>query len=149
MLPHLSFQPCMADLTSSLSRAHPRSTVSGGLASTVLALTWARLFVFLEDSNLKGGSIIHDSGCVNLALKGNVAAHVLTTQGAKPVGGVYRVAAGEEPTIRAVVADDKNNDNKLPQISCPFLAKANAVLQSGTLSDEAAASMRQALLLGL
>jgi indole-3-glycerol phosphate synthase len=48
----------------------------------------------------------YGDGCVGVALKGDIQVKVSVAQGAKPVGGVYRVVSGQDSTIAAIQLDE-------------------------------------------
>lgn len=111
-------------------------------------------------------------GCVGVALQGDLKVKTMIAQGAKPVGGIYRVVSGSDSSIKAVVLDeaveeeeeeddideedeDAARDAKAiaaaayekARIPKPVLAEANFLMR--TLSDDDRAFMRKALLVGL
>jgi len=89
-------------------------------------------------------------GCVGVALQGDLEIRTLVAQGAKPVGGTYRIVEGSGSTINALVLDETTpEEEQSPQsfIPKPPLAEANFLMK--TLSDDDQAFMRKALLLGL
>ena len=114
-------------------------------------------------------------GCIGVAMEGDIQLQTLTAQGAKPVGGVYRVLKSEDSSIQAIVLDeeataaldledeeeeeeeeeDENMDARArmaqayakARIPKPPLAEANFLMRS--LSDDDQAFMRRQLLIGL
>lgn len=106
VIPSPAFQNELDDFLLGLTMAFgsSSSTIFGGLASTVSSLSRARLFRF--DVNDPYAMQTLGDGCVGLAMSGDIQAKVMMAQGAKPVGGVYRVVAGEESTIGAIQLDE-------------------------------------------
>ena len=82
----------------------PSTTTFGALASTVSSLSRARLFRFDEKDPYSSQTL--GDGCVGVVLSGDVQFRVMVAQGAKPVGGVYRVVSGQESTIQAIQLDE-------------------------------------------
>ena len=157
-----------------LQYAFPSCIAFGGIASTVSSLSRARLFRYdaLDSHCIQTLA----DGCVGVAMQGDLDIRTMVAQGAKPVGGIYRVVSGLESTIKAVVLDEaveeeekdeeKDNlgeeENKEPtrdakaiaaaayekaRIPKPVLAEANFLMR--TLSDDDRSFMRKALLVGL
>ena len=91
MIPSPAFQNNLDDFLSGLQYAYPNGQTFGGLASTVSSLSRARIFCY-SDGNNNGGTV-HGDGCVGVAFKGDIRVDTMIAQGAKPVGGVYRVVA--------------------------------------------------------
>ena len=81
-----------------------RSQVFGGIASTVSSLSRAKLYRY--SANL-GGPITLGDGCIGVAMDGDIQLQTLTAQGAKPVGGVYRILQSSESSIQAIVLDEE------------------------------------------
>ncbi|EJK47995.1 hypothetical protein THAOC_33249, partial [Thalassiosira oceanica] len=130
--PSPAFQTSLDDLLRGLNFAFPSSQTFGGVASTVSSLSRARIFAytFPRDAADGGGGVVtasttpegssHGDGCVGVAMSGDVRADTMIAQGAKPVGGVYRVVSrgaavpgksGDEneaakSTIGAIVLDE-------------------------------------------
>ena len=102
IVPSPAFQNELSDLLSGLHVAFPRGRTFGGIASTVSSLSRARIFAHSVE---KGSPAIYGSGCVGLVLSGDVTVDCMIAQGAKPVGGVYRVVAAGN-------AGNKNGNNK-------------------------------------
>jgi len=168
LLPSPSFQPTIDDLLEGFKYAYPKATIFGGLASTVSSLSRARLFLY-KDGDSTADPTIYMSGCIGLGLKGDIQVQTLVAQGAKPVGGVYRIVDGEESTIRIIVADedsqpassndDQDNEEEMDEkakwkamyakalVPKPPLAEANQIIK--ILSDDNANFMRKAILIGL
>ena len=148
-------QTRLDDFLRGIDRAFPHGRTFGGIASTVSSLSRARLLRGSQE-----GPALYGDGCVGLAMRGDIRADVLVAQGAKPVGGVYRVvAAGERgggSTIGAIVADEAAHDDpgadegraaEGARIPKPPLAEANFLMRR--LSDDDRAFMRRALLIGI
>ena len=116
MIPSPAFQNNLDDFMSGLQYAYPNGQTFGGIASTVSSLARARLFCYSDNGNDSG--IVHGSGCVGVSFRGDIRVDTMIAQGAKPVGGVYRVVAtgrggpsAEEDeaarsTIGAIVLDE-------------------------------------------
>ena len=105
LLPSPSFQNELDDFLRGLSNAYgPSATIFGGVASTVSSLSRARLFRF--DVNDRYCTQTLGDGCIGVVLSGDVQVKVLVAQGAKPVGGVYRVVSGQDSTIAAIQLDE-------------------------------------------
>lgn len=162
----------MDDLLLGLQYAFPTSTTFGGIASTVSSLSRARLFRY-DTSDPQCIQTIAD-GCVGVVMQGDIEVKTMIAQGAKPVGGIYRIVSGSESTIRAIQLDETVEQEVLEdeesdydeagegttdtkalaaanyakaRIPKPVLAEANYVMK--TLSDDERAFMRKALLVGL
>jgi len=107
LFPSPSFQNKVDKFLGGLSYAFPTSTTFGGVASTVSSLSRARLFRY--SSINVGGTGQPETltdGCVGAVLKGDIQVKVMVSQGAKPVGGIYRVVSGEGSTVGAIVLDE-------------------------------------------
>lgn len=118
IVPSPAFQNELSDLLSGLHAAFPNGRTFGGIASTVSSLSRARIFAHSTEG---GTPAVYGSGCVGLVLSGDVTVDCMIAQGAKPVGGVYRVVAagnagsgkpgsleeeGNRSTISAIVLDE-------------------------------------------
>jgi indole-3-glycerol phosphate synthase len=176
LIPAPSFQNVLDDLLMGISYKFPGSTVFGGIASTVSSLSRARLFLY--DSSDSQSVSIHADGCVGIGMVGDIEVKTMVAQGTKPVGGIYRVVAGQGSTINAIVldeaatqeaqdsADDEEDDDDDDDeetstdknaISAAAYAKAaipkpplaEANFVMRTLSDDDSAFMRKAILVGL
>jgi len=177
LIPSPSFQNDLDDFLRGANMAlGPSATVFGGVASTVSSLSRARLFRF--DVNDPYCTQTLGDGCIGVALSGDVQVKVLVAQGAKPVGGVYRVVAGQESTIAAIQLDEvateqldagtdggdvddeesaTEEDMNAKQIAAAAYAKAvipkpvlaEANFLMKTLSDDEQAFMRKSLLVGI
>ncbi|KAL7541300.1 hypothetical protein ACHAXR_010793 [Thalassiosira sp. AJA248-18] len=118
VIPSPAFQKDLDDFLQGLQFAFPNGQTFGGIASTVSSLSRARIFAYSANQNGGAASSIHGDGCVGLALRGDIRVDTMIAQGAKPVGGVYRVvAAGKagttakedevsRSTIGAIVLDE-------------------------------------------
>ncbi|KAL7546772.1 hypothetical protein ACHAWF_010106 [Thalassiosira exigua] len=95
LLPSPAFQNHLDDFLRGLEFAFPQSAAFGGVASTVSSLSRARIFARSEGGGggSDGRSSVYGDGCVGVAMKGDLRVDALVAQGAKPVGGVYRVVA--------------------------------------------------------
>lgn len=92
MIPSPAFQNNLDDFLSGLQYAYPNGQTFGGIASTVSSLARARLFCYSDDGSGNYNSV-HGSGCVGVSFQGDIRVDTMIAQGAKPVGGVYRVVA--------------------------------------------------------
>ncbi len=105
LLPSPSFQNDLDDFMRTMKMCFgPDQTIFGALASTVSSLSRARLFRF--DVDEPGCLQTLADGCIGVAMTGDVKFNVMVAQGAKPVGGIYRVVAGMESTIGAIQLDE-------------------------------------------
>ena len=166
LIPSPAFQNNLDDLLLGLQHAFPDSTTFGGIASTVSSLSRARLFRY--DANDSQCIQTLADGCVGVAMQGDLQVKTMIAQGAKPVGGIYRIVSGSDSTIGAIVLDEAVKDEveadrdeeaardakamaaaayEKARIPKPVLAEANFVMR--TLSDDDRAYMRKALLVGL
>jgi small ligand-binding sensory domain FIST len=116
VVPSPAYQNDIDEFMYGLRCAFPHGKIFGGIASTVSSLSRARVFAYSEKEAAsiggvgRGGGITssisysytsssipeHSSygdGCVGLAMYGDVRVDTMIAQGAKPVGGVYRVVA--------------------------------------------------------
>ena len=158
ILPAPAFQTKMKDFLQGIDVAFPKNNIFGGLSSTVSSLSRALLFLY-DDSNEEeinsGITQTLTDGCVGIVLSGDIEMRTMINQGTKHVGATYRVVAGEGSTIKAIVLDETSKDlEKLEpaylskaSIPKPVLAEANFLLK--TLTDDDAAFMRSALLVGV
>jgi len=89
MIPSPAFQNKLEDFLSGLQYAYPNGQTFGGIASTVSSLSRARIFCYSDGAN----NSVHGNGCVGVAFQGDIQVDTMISQGAKPVGGVYRVVA--------------------------------------------------------
>ena len=104
LLPSPSFQTDLDEFLRGLEFHFPSSSSFGGIASTVSSLSRARLFRY--DASDSQASTTYGDGCVGVGLSGDIAVRPMIAQGAKPVGGIYRIVTGEESTIRAIILDE-------------------------------------------
>ena len=106
LIPSPSFQTDMNDFLAGLQYNFPSSTTLGGMASTVSSLSRSRLFCYSTDDSNSLKEYAYMDGCVGVALKGDIQVKVSIAQGAKPVGGIYRVVSGQDSTISAIQLDE-------------------------------------------
>eukprot|EP00956_Cyclotella_meneghiniana_P039161 scaffold166848_cov76-Cyclotella_meneghiniana.AAC.3 len=124
IIPSPAFQKDLNDFLSGLSATFPSGQTFGGIASTVSSLSRARIFAHSVENN--SASSVYGDGCVGVTFTGDVRVDLMVAQGAKPVGGVYRVVAagatnpntasgsisssiedeGRRSTISAIVLDE-------------------------------------------
>jgi len=104
VLPSPAFQNVLEDLLRGLGTYFPNSKIFGALASTVSSLSRARLFRY--DAKDPQGMQTFSDGCVGIAMTGDVDVRTMVAQGAKPVGGIYKVVKATGSTINAIVLDD-------------------------------------------
>lgn len=112
VVPSPAFQNDLDDLLRGLQFAYPSGTTFGGVASTVSSLSRARLFAYSAGSGSEGGeggvaSSVYGDGCVGVALRGDLRVDTLIAQGAKPVGGVYRVVSAGRSTPGMTEREDE------------------------------------------
>jgi indole-3-glycerol phosphate synthase len=157
-------------LLAGLNHCFPGATLVGGVASTVSSLSRARLFRY--DAKEDCTTTLAE-GCIGVVMQGDIEAKAMIAQGAKPVGGIYRIVKGFDSTIQAIcldetatqlVEDDNAGEDDKGEgagdaqqqaaaayakaaIPKPILAEANFLMR--TLSDDDQASMRKAILVGL
>ena len=157
-------------LLAGLNHCFPGATLVGGVASTVSSLSRARLFRY--DSREDCTTTLAE-GCIGVVMHGDIEAKAMIAQGAKPVGGIYRIVKGFDSTIQAICLDEiatqllEDGDSAEEEkgdgagdaqqqaaaayakaaIPKPTLAEANFLMR--TLSDDDQASMRKAILVGL
>ena len=106
VIPSPAFQNDLDDFLGGLQYAYPTAQTFGGIASTVSSLSRARIFAYSADKSVAANSVYGD-GCVGLAMKGDLRVDTMIAQGAKPVGGVYRVvAAGQKQGGGSVTAEE-------------------------------------------
>lgn len=155
------------DFARGLRNVNPKIALVGGLASTVSSLSRAKLYQ----------SSCTTEGLVGVVLTGDLKLQAQRAEGAKPVGGVYRVVKGSESTIQAIVLDQdatqaledqqdvqEDEDEEDAEVALgkkeqmqkayakatipkPVLAEANFLMK--LLSDDDQAFMRKQLLIGL
>lgn len=171
VLPSPAFLNHLDDFLRALNCAVPAGLLTfGAVASTVSSLSRARLFQYSK--NLGKSSIkqqlpeddihTHGRGCVGVMFHGDIQVDVLIAQGAKPVGGIYRIGAGEESMIRTIILEDILTDSAGSDaesinvrnyaarsgIPKPPLAEANFLLKH-ILTDDEASFMKRTLLIGV
>ena len=105
LLPSPAFQSDLDELLHGLSVHHPKASIIGGIASTVSSLSRAQLFRY--DSSEPNALNILGDGCVGVVMNGDIKIETVVAQGAKPVGGIYRVVSAQESTIRAIMLDEE------------------------------------------
>jgi len=106
VIPSPAFQNDLDDFLRGLQYTFPNGQTFGGIASTVSSLSRARIFCYSssnsnnnhdnDDNNNAWSSplpSVYGDGCVGVALRGDIRVDTMIAQGAKPVGGVYRVVA--------------------------------------------------------
>jgi len=106
VIPSPAFQNNLDDFLRGLQFAYPTGQTFGGIASTVSSLSRARIYAWSSNgaNSASGGSSsspsnsVYGDGCVGVALKGDLRVDTMIAQGAKPVGGVYRVVAAGKST---------------------------------------------------
>ena len=112
LLPSPAFHNYLDYLLRSLSCAIPPPQTFGAVASTLSSLSRARLFQYSKkNTHNEDGSLsfkhTHGRGRVEVLFQGDAAFDVFIARGAKPVGGVYRIATGEGSIIRSLTLDDE------------------------------------------
>lgn len=105
LLPSPAFQSDLDDLLHGISVHHPKSSVVGGIASTVSSLSRAQLFRY--DSTDPNAQYTLGDGCIGAVLNGDIQVSTMLAQGAKPVGGIYRIVSGQDSTIGAIMLDEE------------------------------------------
>ena len=108
IIPSPAFQNNLDDFLHGLQFVYPNSQTFGGVASTVSSLSRARIFAY-SATGAEGspeGSIYGD-GCVGVGLVGDIQVDTMIAQGAKPVGGVYRVVAAGQQSAGMTEAEDE------------------------------------------
>ena len=105
LLPSPAFQSDLDDLLHGISVHHPHSSVIGGVASTVSSLSRAQLFRY--DSADPNAQLTLGDGCIGAVLSGDIQVSTMLAQGAKPVGGIYRIVSGQDSTIGAIMLDEE------------------------------------------
>ena len=108
VVPSPAFQNNLDDFLRGLQFVYPHGQTFGGIASTVSSLSRARIFAYSSKGTGSPESSIYGDGCVGVAMKGDIRVDTMIAQGAKPVGGVYRVvAAGQtSPGITTELEDE-------------------------------------------
>eukprot|EP00980_Cylindrotheca_fusiformis_P012196 scaffold2962_cov126-Cylindrotheca_fusiformis.AAC.12 len=175
LLPSPAFQNNLDDLLRGLESQYPKTKVFGAIASTVSSLSRARLF---RHEAMEDCIQTLADGCVGVALSGDIQVKTMVAQGAKPVGGVYRIVKGAETTIQAIALDeaatqlvreaeemaedeeeDEKNEESMDKKTSLAAAYAKARIPKPilaeanflmrTLSDDDQSFMRKALLVGI
>lgn len=98
VIPSPAFQNSLDDFLRGLQFVYPNGLTFGGIASTVSSLSRARIFAYSSQGTTGSPeSSTYGDGCVGVAMKGDIKVDLMIAQGAKPVGGVYRVvSAGQQ-----------------------------------------------------
>lgn len=107
LLPSPSFQKDLDDFLKGIKMAFGdgvQSTLVGALSSTVSSLSRAKLFRYDVDEPNAIQTLTE--GCIGVSMVGDVELKVMVAQGAKPVGGVYRVVSGKDSTIGVIQLDE-------------------------------------------
>jgi small ligand-binding sensory domain FIST len=104
LIPSPAFQNDLDELLLGMQHAFPECVIFGGIASTVSSLSRARLFRY----DATDSQCIHTlaDGCVGMIMQGDVKVKTMVAQGAKPVGGIYRVVSGFDSSIKAICLDE-------------------------------------------
>mmetsp|Transcript_6016 Transcript_6016/g.12905 ORF Transcript_6016/g.12905 Transcript_6016/m.12905 type:complete len:499 (+) Transcript_6016:215-1711(+) len=156
LLPHPAFQSSMSDFLEGLDTAFPGCDKFGASASTVSSLSRARLFRHDQENDRDRGTNTLTVGCVGVVLEGDVQVRTMISPGVRAVGPVLRVVEGSGSTVGVVVQEPPGTgEGEKPDVvedpkqywPKPTLAEANRVMK--LLSDDDAAFMRQALLIGV
>jgi indole-3-glycerol phosphate synthase len=109
LLPSPAFSKEVDEFLFGLDMYFPGSTVVGGVASTVSSLSRAKLYQWSRNGPDQYSSCF-TSGCIGIALQGDVEVQSMTAQGAKAVGGVYQILKGKDSTISVIVLDETATD---------------------------------------
>ena len=105
LLPSPAFQNELDDFMRTMKMTFgPDQKMFGALASTVSSLSRARLFRYDVDEPRCLQTLA--DGCVGVSISGDVQFNVMVAPGTKPVGGIYRIIAGADSTIRAIQLDE-------------------------------------------
>ena len=134
LIPSPAYQNDLDNLLRGLNFAYPSSTTCGGVASTVSSLSRARLFAYSAAS--LGSSMeaaVHGDGCAGVALKGDIRVDTMVAQGAKPVGGVYRVAAAGKAGGGGSEEDDEYSRSTIGAV---MLDEAATEEEAATVEEE-------------
>ena len=173
LLPSPAFKNVLDDFTRGLDTVYPSSPIFGAIASTVSSLSRARLF-----RHERGTDCIQTlaDGCIGVAMTGDLQVQTMIAQGAKPVGGVYKIVKSKKSSVQTISLDEQATDlvrlfeeqeleeeeseespsdlkSKMAQdykkarIPKPVLAEANFVMKA--LSDDDQEFMRKTILVGL
>eukprot|EP00557_Chaetoceros_sp_GSL56_P000242 CAMPEP_0176501240 /NCGR_PEP_ID=MMETSP0200_2-20121128/14050_1 /TAXON_ID=947934 /ORGANISM="Chaetoceros sp., Strain GSL56" /LENGTH=1026 /DNA_ID=CAMNT_0017900103 /DNA_START=71 /DNA_END=3151 /DNA_ORIENTATION=+ len=107
LFPAPSFQKDLDDFLKGMKMAFGdgvQSTLMGALSSTVSSLSRAKLFRYDVDEP----NVIQTltEGCIGVSMVGDAEMKVMVAQGAKPVGGVYRIVSGKDSTIGVIQLDE-------------------------------------------
>ena len=153
ILPSPAFQTNLDDFLRGMRYAYPRGQVVGGIASTVSSLSRARIFSYsssssssslqssTSSSSLTGRDCTRGDGCVGIRMRGDIQADTILAQGAKPVGGVYRVVAtGRDGRKRASTSSsedggDNNGGSSAYDEACRSTIGAIVLDEDATVED--------------
>lgn len=108
LLPSPSFQKDLDDFLKGFKMVFGDdgvpSTLVGALSSTVSSLSRAKLFRYDVDEPNAIQTLTE--GCIGVSMVGDAELKVMVAQGAKPVGGVYRIVSGKDSTIGVIQLDE-------------------------------------------
>jgi small ligand-binding sensory domain FIST len=144
ILPSPAFQNNLDDFLLGMRSAFPGGQILGGIASTVSSLSRARIFSYSSSPSssssstsppLLGKDCTRGDGCVGILLRGDIQVDTMVAQGAKPVGGVYRVVAtGRDGRKRAIMSSDDDNDDDYDE-ACRSTIGAIVLDEDATIED--------------
>ena len=143
ILPSPAFQNNLDDFLRGMRYAYPHGQVLGGISSTVSSLSRARIFSYsssssLETSSSLGKECTRGDGCVGIMLRGDIQVDTMVAQGAKPVGGVYRVVAtGGDGRKRTTSSFDggETSDSSAYDEACRSTIGAIVLDEDATIED--------------
>jgi small ligand-binding sensory domain FIST len=120
LLPSPAFQNDLDDFMRGLDTVYPSTPIFGAIASTVSSLSRARLFRYEAgmdtsagtgtDGNTDSIQTLLADGCIGVAMTGDLQVQTMIAQGAKPVGGVYKIVKGQDATIQTIALDEQATD---------------------------------------
>jgi indole-3-glycerol phosphate synthase len=141
-------------LISNIQYAYPKSCIFGGVTSTVSSLSRARIFVYSSpSSNIENDAYnnqdtttntipeisTYGDGCIGLVMSGDIYVDTMIAQGAKPVGGVYRITAtGSATTPTTATAGDLSNSNNEDEEKNSVAGSSGSSTISSIVLDELA-----------
>jgi indole-3-glycerol phosphate synthase len=105
LIPSPAFAVALDELLHGISHYYPNAQTIGGISSTVSSLSRARLYRYSATTG-QPPICITTAGCIGLAMRGDVQVQTLVANGAKPVGGIYKILQGKDSTIQAIVLDE-------------------------------------------